>query len=112
MNVNPQKDNVLVEMDVLKDETRNGVIILKDTTAQRVRVATVLSVGPGKRDPKTGARIPVGVERGERVAFFRWNQEHLQGKQLQRVFGELGDNVALVNESDILFAFSGDLKVE
>ena len=112
MDVDPRQDVVIVKMDPIEDKLRSGVIILKDTTAQRVRTATVVKVGPGRRNAKTGERIPVGVEPGERVAFFRWHQEHQQGKALLKFFGELGEDMALIRQADILFAFTGDLEVE
>ena len=111
MELEPLQDCVLVKVDPLKDEERGGVIILKDTTAQTVMTGTVLKVGRGKRSKKTGERVPVGVEPGERIAFFRWNMEHQQGKQLSRVLEDLGDNVALLRSTDILFAFTGELRV-
>jgi co-chaperonin GroES (HSP10) len=110
MDIEPRQDCVLVKLDPLKDETRNGIIVMKDTTAQRVMTGTVLKVGSGKLSNK-GVRIPVGVEPGERIAFFRWNLEHQQGKQITRALEELGEDIGLIRAPDILFAFTGDLRV-
>lgn len=112
MGWTPKQDVVLVKLDPLKDETRAGIIILKDTTAQIVRTGTVLAVGPGRLSKKTGERVPVGVEPGERVAFLRWHLEHQQGKQItRRLLEELGENIGMIRGPDILFAFTGELKV-
>lgn len=112
MNIDPCQDVVIVKMDPLQDEVRNGVIILQDTTAQRIRTATVMRVGPGKRNPKTGERIPLDLQEGDKVAFFRWHHEHKQGQALLKFFGELGDDVAMLRLNDILFTFTGTMVVE
>lgn len=69
----------------------------------RVRTATVLRVGPGR--PVGSRRVPVGVERGERVAFYREHLEHQQGKQIVAALRELGEDLGLIRGPDILFAF-------
>lgn len=112
MNLDPQQDVVIVEMDPLTDQNRNGVIVLRDTSAQKIRTATIKKVGPGRRNPKTGERIPLDVKEGDRVAFFRWHQEHKQGQALSKFFGELGDNMAMIRQADILFTFTGELRIE
>lgn len=107
----PIQDWVLVEMDPLTEKNRGGIIILKDTTGNTVRTGTVLRTGPGKTD-KHGNRIPIGVEKGEKVAFFRWNMEHQQGQQVVDRLKDLGDNLGLIRVSDILFAFRDGEKIE
>jgi co-chaperonin GroES (HSP10) len=37
-----------------------------------VRTGTVLEAGPGKRHPKTGARMAMHVQPGDRVSFTDW----------------------------------------
>jgi len=111
VNVTPLHDWVIVKMVPLKDEMRNGIFIMKDTTAQTVQTGTIVKVGPGKFAKGTNKRIPLGVEVGETIAFFRWNNEHQQGQELKRHLSELGDDVALLRVSDILFAYAGELKI-
>lgn len=111
MNVTPLQDWVVVKMVPLKEEVRNGVIILKDTTAQTVMVGTIVKIGPGRFAKGTNKRIPLGVEVGEKVAFFRWNNEHQQGKTLRKHLAEFGDDFALLRVSDILFVYTGELEI-
>lgn len=111
MNVTPLHDWVIVKMVPLKDETQNGVIILKDTTAQTVQTGTVVRTGPGKFIKGSSLRTPIGVEPGEKIAFFRWNNEHQQGQELKKHLAELGDNHALLRSSDVLFAYDGEIKL-
>lgn len=109
MHLQPQNDWVVVKMVPIEEKVSNGVIILADTTAQRIRQGTVVTTGPGRRVKQTGERIPVGVKEGEKVAFFRWNQEHKQGQAIARFLGVVGDDIGLIREADILFAFEGEL---
>ncbi len=112
MHLQPTNNCIVVKLDKLKDESRNGVIVLADTAAQRIRTGTVVSVGPGRRSPKTGQRARLDVEPGERVAFLRWHLEHQQGKALNHFLAEFGEDVGMVKEEDILFSFVGELRVE
>lgn len=112
MNLRPQNDWVVVKMKPIEEKvTPTGIIILADTTAQTIREGVVVSTGPGRRNKNTGERIRVGVEKGEKVAFFRWNQEHKQGQAIARFLGIEGDDIGLIREADILFAFTGELSV-
>lgn len=96
-------DWILVEVD--PDKKQEGLIFLPH--GQVVRTATVKDVGPGRALP-TGARAPVGVAPGDRVAFRREHLEHQQGKQMLEVLQELGDNLGLLREPDILYVIEED----
>ncbi len=99
--IRPLHDWILVRLDPFKTE-RNGLWVSEDS--QKVRTATVIRSGPGKPTGASG-HVPTGVQEGDRVAFFRWHQEHQQGKQLKGVLSELGDNIGLVRAPDILCAW-------
>ena len=107
----PHNDWVLVKIDQFP-ESRNGIVILEDTTANKVRTATVLSVGPGKRSKVTGERIPVTVEKGEKVAFFRWNLEHQNGKRVTSFLEGFGEDLGLIRANDILVAGREGMQIE
>jgi len=96
--IRPLHDWLLVKMDPIPEKVGSLFTVHGD----RVRQAVVLSVGPG-RVRSDGGRIPVGVEKGERVAFYRENLEHQQGKQLVAMLKDLGDDLGLIRASDILF---------
>lgn len=114
MNVTPISDWILVHFDPLKK--RSEIIDIagdNDTTA--IRTGTVLSTGLG-RPLKKGGREPMTVTAGDRVCFFRWHQEHRPGKMvsgaLSELSTELGKDVMLIRQSDILFQFTGDMNVD
>lgn len=77
----------------------------------RVRMGTVLAVGPG-RYTDLGKRIPIGVEKGERIAFFRENLEHQQGKQLLAALQDLGDDLGMLRGPDVLFVVAPGAEIQ
>jgi co-chaperonin GroES (HSP10) len=91
-------DWILVELDPIVE--REGSIVLLH--GQAVRTATVRAVGPGRALP-TGARVPVGVTPGDRIAFRREHLEHKPGKQILAVLQEIGENLGLLRAPDILY---------
>jgi co-chaperonin GroES (HSP10) len=106
MKLQPLNDWLLVKMDKLVD--RGPLVSLH---GPRVRTGTVVSVGPGRKSRRTGAHLPVGLEVGERIAFFREHLEHKQGKALVGALTEVGENLGLLRIDDVMFAFTGELDV-
>lgn len=103
----PLHDWLLVKVDPFKQKFES--IWAPDTT-QRIRTAIVLDTGKGKVLPN-GVKLPCGVEKGEKVAFFREHLEHQQGKQLVSTLKELGDDLALLRVADVLFVIDGEIEV-
>jgi co-chaperonin GroES (HSP10) len=98
----PLHDWVVVELDPLPNKVGSLFIPDNGSGAERVRTGTIVDTGPGKCTKK-GKRIPLGVAKGEKVAFFRENLEHQQGKQIQRLMNEFEDGKGLIRSSDILY---------
>ena len=98
MNLKPLHDWLVVKMEPIPEKHRELFLVHGD----RVRMGTVLEVGPG-RHGTDGGRLRVGVEKGERVAFFRENLEHQQGKQILDAIKDLGDDIGLIRANDVLF---------
>lgn len=101
----PKNDWILVLTDPLAE--KHGSIILPGKGS--IYTATVLAVGPGTEipidhnKPEEKRFIPTDVKPGEMVAFLRWTIESQQGKAVKSTFEELGANIALIKERDILF---------
>ncbi len=108
--ISPTGTYVLVRVD--PPRRRSEFIDLHTFNESNVRTATVLRCGPGT--PRTHKRpaLPCQLSPGDRIAFFRWEQEHAQGKQVQSVLNEIEDGLALIKERDVLFSFTGDVKVD
>jgi co-chaperonin GroES (HSP10) len=95
-------DCILVRLDEIP--AKSGSIFLTGADARRVRTGTVTQTGPGKRT-KRGALVPMEVKVNDRVAFFRENLEHQQGKKVQAILGEFDGNIGLLKQPDVLFVF-------
>lgn len=81
------------------------------TNESNVLTGTVIGVGQGRRG-KSGEYLPHELAVGDNVAYFRWNKEHASGRGVQRVLNSLGDGVTILETRDVLFTFSGGLKVD
>lgn len=105
MKFRPFHDWLVVKLDPIPEKI--GSIFIDGSAAERLRTATVVSVGPGVYLKMTAKRRPVAVIPGEKVAFFREHLEHQQGKQVVRVLlSELGDDIGLIRETDVLYAWT------
>lgn len=109
MSLRPLGTYVLVRVDPFQ---RRSSTLELPTNESNVRTGTVLRVGTGKPPTNKRPALPCQLSPGERIAFFRWEQEHKQGKQLQPALNDVGDGLALINERDVLFAFTGDVSVD
>lgn len=111
----PMNDGVLIKRD--PPQQKSSIIVTPGDEGSAVRTGTVLRVGPGKC-LSTGERVPMEVKPGDRITFLRWHDEHRPGKAVAKVLkdiaAEIGDadDVCLIKESDILFVFEGDIKVD
>lgn len=106
MAVRPANDWVLLRF---KKPEENSLIIRPN--GRRVWKGEVLAAGPG-HITKRGTIRPLDVKVGERVAFFRENLEHQQGKQVQDVLHELGEDICIIQEDAILFVIEPGADVE
>jgi co-chaperonin GroES (HSP10) len=110
MNFRPINDYILLELDPLREVTKGGIILPDDRPGERVRTGTVMRVGPGRW---VGShRRPIRLEKGEKVAFLRWNLEHQTGKTITGFLANIGENLGLIREDDVLFALMPGEKVE
>lgn len=102
MGVRPLQDWLVVKLDPLPETTSGGLVLPNGTSGmERQRTGTVLRVGPGVT--RKGVLQPAGVSPGERIAFFRENLEHQQGKEMVRLLHELEENTGMIRQNDILF---------
>lgn len=105
----PLGDRIVVKLDPPKLVHANIILVTED----RVRTGVVQAVGPGvwvgkKRD----SRRPMGVDVGERVAFFRERLLSKTDKETTRIMQALDDDLALISIQDVLCVISDDTKVE
>jgi chaperonin GroES len=98
-------DWVLARVEPAPAVSPGGIVLV---AVQPIRNATVLAVGPGKRNSK-GVLTPTQLRVGDTFPFFKAAAETKQGYQLALL---LEDNEVLIRESDVLFVLEEPLRVE
>lgn len=97
MTVIPWADSVLVELH--PNEEKQGRIIIPDSAKERNRIATVLAVGQGLRNSKTGERMGIDVKVGDVVILMHNKVEDQSAKG--RMDQWLKDGQMIVGEHQI-----------
>lgn len=103
MNFVPFHDWVLLEIEPVQ---KKSTLLELPTNESAVRVGRVVKMGPGKE----GQVMDIQV--GQRLAFFRWNQEHQAGKAVHHVLSDISENLVVVRQTDVLFEVLEDLQMD
>jgi co-chaperonin GroES (HSP10) len=110
IRIRPLGDWVVVEVPPKKQKML-GSIILVEHHPNQILVGTVKAVGPGSSHA-SGARIPAGVEVGERVAFFSANFDTSAGEQLRETVDKYEEGLGMIRSKDILFALAPGVELD
>ncbi len=103
--IRPLHDNILIELEPAPTEYK-GIIVPNEDSIP-IRTGFVRALGPGKL-LSTGVRKKVGLEIGERVAFFMAVTQVGTNRVLGYV---LPDNHIMLKESDILCAIGVEVEI-
>ena len=96
MKFRPLHDRVVVRR--VEEEARSaGGIIIPDTAKEKPQQGEVVAVGPGARNEK-GEVVPPDVKPGDRVLFGKWSGTEVKID---------GEDLLIMNESDIMAVFEG-----
>jgi len=100
--VRPQNDRVLIYLEPESNVVGSDVKLYKpdDANAHVFRLGRVVRVGPGKRDPDSGERIPCMVKPGDRVLFIKFVATHT--KTAESIQCTVGKDFALIKDYDAL----------
>ena len=81
ISVRPINDYVLVKRLPRPTESEGGIALPEKQQSAKARMqpALVLAVGPGRVHPRTGTRVPVGVEPGQIVYVWPFMMEPVSG---------------------------------
>ena len=84
--IRPLNSGVVIEPCDLPEKTEAG-IVMTEAARGKSNEGTVVAVGKGHYDPRSGTYIPLDIEVGARVLFLRWSGYAItyNGKQLIRV---------------------------
>jgi chaperonin GroES len=96
MKFRPLHDRVVVRR-LEGDQKTAGGIIIPDTAKEKPQEGEVVAVGPGKRNEK-GDIVALDVKAGDRVLFGKWSGTEVKID---------GEELLIMNESDIMAVFEG-----
>lgn len=88
----PLGDKVLVRRDDAEDRTASG-IYLPEQAKDKPKTGTIMAVGDGALNAKTGDRVPLTVKKGDRVIFSSY-----AGSEVKLD----GDELLIMSEDEIL----------
>ena len=82
LRVTPLRDQIIIEAQLPEEVTESGIVIPDTAEKNRPEQGVVVAVGPGKRS-KDGKRIPIEVQKGDRVLFSKYgpNEIEINGKE-------------------------------
>jgi chaperonin GroES len=92
LKLKPLGGRVIIE-PIEQEEMTAGGIILPETAKEKPQEGNVLAVGPGDRDEKSGARIPMDVQVGDKVLFAKYSGTEIKMD---------GKKLLIMRESDLL----------
>lgn len=83
LNIKPLGDKVIIRRSAMEEKSAGG-IILSESDKELQSHGIVLAVGSGNFESKTGQRVPVDVEVGQKVYFHKHggNQVKFNGETL------------------------------
>jgi len=93
MNLQPLNDRIIVRREDASEKTTGG-ILLPGNAQQKPQRGTVLAVGPGKQNKKTGTRSTMQLKVGDKVLFTSWAGDEFKDRKT----GE----VLVMHEEDVL----------
>lgn len=97
----PVQDKVILRFDK-EEKSLGGRIHLPSNPQTRFARAVVVSVGPGMQNGKTGAKMPMSVEAGQRVIASRYAGAIIKVN---------GEPLRIMQNMDLEAVFDGDLDV-
>lgn len=100
MNIIPTGNQLLVRRDPEEEVSAGGIIITPGHVKQLPRGrGVVLAVGPGRKHPKTGERIPMETALGDRVVFSKLSGDKVRDDLAQQ---DVDDDLVLISESEVI----------
>ena len=92
MDLQPIGDRIIVRREA-SDAKSAGGIILPDAAQKKPQRGTILAVGPGKLNKKSGTRTPLQLKAGDKVLFGKWSGTEVKVD---------GEDLLIMKESDIM----------
>ena len=96
--VAPTNNFILVKVADAQEKTEGGILLAGKAKIQKTE-GKVVSVGPGRTHPETGATYDIPIESGEGVVYGKFDGTELDID---------GDKHTLIRDDDVLVKFTGD----
>src|SRR5512139_1745876 len=94
-------DRVVVKRIDAEEKTAGGIII-PDTAKEKPSQGEIIAVGPGGRD-ENGKLIPIDLKVGDTILFGKWSGTEVKLD---------GEDLLIMNESDVIGVIEGGVAVE
>ena len=91
-NITPLGAKIIVKRDEAESVTESG-IVLPESAKDQPKTGVVTAVGPGALNTETGERIPMTINKGDRVIFSSY-----AGTEVKLD----ADELLIMSESDVL----------
>ena len=98
MELIPLNDRIIVKREASVAKSAGG-ILLPDAAQKKPQRGKVLAVGPGKINPKDGARIAMQLKVGDTVLFTAWAGDEFEDKKK-------GGEVLIMQQDDVMAVLS------
>lgn len=94
----PTNNFILVKVAAAQEQTQGGILLAGKAKIKKTE-GTVISVGPGRTHPETGAAFDIPVASGEGVVYGKFDGTELDVDGVKHT---------LIRDDDILVKFTGD----
>ena len=92
MKLKPLGDRLIVRA-IEEEETTASGLVLPDTAKEKPQKGEVIAVGDGKYDEDGAKRIPLDVEKGDKVLYSKYGGTEIKVD---------GEDLLVLRESDVL----------
>jgi chaperonin GroES len=94
VNIQPLSDRIVVRREAAEGKSAGG-IILPEAAKKKPQLGTILAVGPGKPNKKTGEPMAMQLKAGDKVLFTSWAGDEFKTDP------KVGE-VLIMHEEDVL----------
>lgn len=96
LRITPLRDQIIIEPQSPEEVTESGILIPDTASKNRPEQGVVVAVGPGKRS-KDGKRIPVEVQKGDRVLFSKYGPNEIEINGTEYLIAKEEDILAILS---------------
>lgn len=96
MQIQPLRDNVIIEPTSPEEVTASGIIIPDTADKEKTEQGTVVAVGPGKKN-KDGSVVSLDIKKGDVVLFSKYGPTEIEVAGTDYLIAKEEDILAILN---------------